>query len=132
MGDRISKAHRSWNMSRISSTDTGPEIFVRKVLHWLKFRFQLDGKVSKRYVAKGVLTGKPDIVLAGYKTVIFVHGCYWQRHKNCKDATIPKTHTEWWLDKLNKNVGRDKKISMIFTLIQRNFIFIHPLNCWKE
>ena len=55
------------------------------------------------------MPGKPDIVLAGYKTVIFVHGCFWHRHRNCNDATIPKSRTEWWLDKLNRNVERDIK-----------------------
>lgn len=74
------------------------------------FRFRLNGRVSKKYNQKGVLPGKPDIVLAGYKTVIFVHGCFWHRHKGCKDATIPKTRTNWWLAKLNKNVERDIKV----------------------
>ena len=110
MVDRISTKHRSWNMSRIKSADTKPEIFVRKLLHSMGFRFRLNGKVSKKYHPKGILPGKPDIVLAGYKTVVFVHGCFWHRHKDCKDATIPKTRTDWWLEKLNKNVERDIKI----------------------
>ncbi len=96
-------------MSRIKSVNTKPEIIVRKLLHSMGFRFRLNGKVSKKYNTKGVLPGKPDIVLAGYKTVIFVNGCFWHRHKGCKDATVPKTRTEWWLEKLNKNVERDRK-----------------------
>lgn len=109
MIDRLSKEHRSWNMSRIKSGDTKPEIFVRKLLHNMGFRFRLNGRVSKKYNPKGILPGKPDVVLAGYKTVVFVHGCFWHRHKDCKDATIPKTRTDWWLEKLNKNVERDIK-----------------------
>ncbi|MFK5949140.1 MAG: DNA mismatch endonuclease Vsr [Methylococcales bacterium] len=107
MVDKISKEHRSWNMSRIKSANTKPEIIVRKILHRIGFRFRLNGRVSKKYNSKGVLPGKPDIVLAGYKAVVFVNGCFWHRHKGCKDATIPKTRTEWWLEKLNKNVERD-------------------------
>jgi DNA mismatch endonuclease (patch repair protein) len=110
MVDKISKAHRSRNMSRIRSVNTGPEIFVRKTLHDLGFRLRLNGKVSKQYAAKGVLPRKPEIVLAGYKTVIFVHGCFWHHQENCKEATTPKTRTEWWLEKLNKNVMRDSKV----------------------
>lgn len=106
--DTISKEHRSWNMSRIKGRDTKPELIVRSMLHRTGYRFRLNGKVSKKLHPKGVLPGKPDIVLAKYKTVIFVHGCFWHRHKRCKDATIPKTRTEWWLTKLNGNVERDK------------------------
>ena len=98
--DKISKEHRSWNMSRIRSKDTTPEKTVRSLLHKMGYRFRLHRKD---------LPGKPDIVLPKYKTVIFVHGCFWHRHENCKYASIPKTNTEFWLDKLNKNVERDKK-----------------------
>jgi DNA mismatch endonuclease (patch repair protein) len=107
--DRISKEHRSWNMSRIKGKDTKPELIVRSLLHRMGYRFRLNGKVSKKYYPKGVLPGKPDIVLAKYKTVVFVHGCFWHRHEGCKDATIPKTRTDWWLAKLNGNVERDNK-----------------------
>ncbi|MFK5893098.1 MAG: DNA mismatch endonuclease Vsr [Pseudomonadota bacterium] len=110
MVDKISKKHRSWNMSKIRSVDTKPELFVRKLLHNIGFRFRLNGKISKKYCIKGVLIGKPDIVLAGYKTVIFIHGCFWHRHTDCKYATTPKTRTDWWLEKLNKNVERDNHV----------------------
>jgi len=106
--DRISKEHRSWNMSRIRSKDTKPEIVVRKLLYALGYRFRLQGKVSKRLYKSGVLPGKPDIVLAKYKTVIFVHGCFWHRHENCKRATTPKSRTEFWVSKFTTNVERDK------------------------
>ena len=80
--DRISKGHRSWNMSRIKSGNTKPEIVVRSLLHNMGYRFRLHRKD---------LPGKPDIVLPRYKSVIFVHGCFWHRHKGCKNATSPKT-----------------------------------------
>ncbi|WP_026195348.1 DNA mismatch endonuclease Vsr [Mariprofundus ferrooxydans] len=109
MVDRISKEHRSWNMGRIRSENTGPEQLVRAHLHRRGFRFRLHGKVSKRLHPKGVLPGKPDIVLAGYKTVIFVHGCFWHRHPGCSVTTTPKTRTEWWQNKFNGNVERDQR-----------------------
>ncbi|PKH03568.1 very short patch repair endonuclease [Psychromonas sp. MB-3u-54] len=109
MTDRISKEHRSWNMSRIRSTDTKPEVVVRKLLHVLGYRFRLHGKVNKRLCNTGILPGKPDIVLAKYKTVIFVHGCFWHRHKECKRTTTPKTRTEFWQNKFSLNVKNDKQ-----------------------
>ena len=109
MTDHISKEHRSWNMSRIKSVDTKPELTVRSLLHRMGYRFRLNGKVSKKYHPKGVLAGRPDIVLAGHKTVVFVHGCFWHRHKRCKEATVPKTRAGWWLHKLNSNVERDRR-----------------------
>jgi DNA mismatch endonuclease, patch repair protein len=108
MVDSISKDKRSWNMSRIRSKNTKPELIVRSMLHQMGYRFRLHGKVAKKYYSKGVLPGKPDIVLVKSKTVIFVHGCFWHRHENCKEATVPKTKTDWWITKLNKNVERDK------------------------
>lgn len=87
-------------MSRIRGKDTKPEIAVRKMLHAAGFRFRLHVKD---------LPGKPDIVLPKWKTVIFVHGCFWHRHEGCKDASTPKTRTEWWLDKFEKNVANDLK-----------------------
>ncbi len=98
MTDHLSKERRSWNMSRIRGKDTKPEIAVRKMLHAAGFRFRLH--------VKG-LPGKPDIVLPKWKTVIFVHGCYWHRHEGCKKATTPKTRKEWWIEKFDKNVFND-------------------------
>ena len=87
-------------MSRIRGKDTKPEIAVRKALHAAGYRFRLNVKE---------LPGKPVIVLARYKTVIFVHGCFWHRHKGCKDATIPTKNSKFWLDKFKGNMARDKK-----------------------
>ena len=103
MADTISKEHRSWNMSRIRSKDTTPEKAVRSVLHRVGYRFTVNGPKNR------LLPGKPDIVLPKYNTVIFVHGCFWHRHKGCKDASVPKTRTDWWLKKLDGNVARDRR-----------------------
>ena len=92
---------RSRNMSAIKSKNTKPEIAVRKLLHSMGFRFRLHRKD---------LPGSPDIVLPKYKTVIFVHGCFWHRHENCKYASIPKTRKEFWESKFKANVKRDKEI----------------------
>ena len=89
---------RSYNMSRIRSKDTNPEIIVRKFLFSKGFRYRLHDKN---------LPGKPDIILKKYKTVILVHGCFWHGHDNCKYYVIPKTRTEWWKQKINKNKERD-------------------------
>ncbi|MBU1162905.1 MAG: DNA mismatch endonuclease Vsr, partial [Proteobacteria bacterium] len=85
--DIISKEKRSWNMSRIRGKDTKPEIIVRSMLHRMGYRFRLHRKD---------LPGKPDIVLPKYKTVIFVHGCFWHRHKGCKYAYTPKSRVKFW------------------------------------
>ena len=90
---------RSRNMSAIKSKNTKPEIAVRKLLHAMGFRFRLHRKD---------LPGSPDIVLPKYKTVIFVHGCFWHRHENCKYASTPKTRQEFWNKKFNENINRDK------------------------
>ena len=122
--DHLTKEKRSWNMSRIKSKDTFPEKIVRSLLHSMGYRFRLHGKVSKRIYKSGVLPGKPDIVLAKYKTVIFVHGCFWHRHKNCKRATMPKTRTEWWAEKFEKNLNRDKKNQSLLSKIGWKIIVI--------
>ena len=106
MSDSLTAQKRSWNMSRIKGKDTKIEISVRKYLFTKGFRFR---KNDKRY------PGKPDVVLPKYKTVIFVNGCFWHRHSGCKDATIPKTRTDFWLEKLNRNVANDEKNIRLLT-----------------
>lgn len=107
MTDSILKKHRSWNMSRIKSVDTKPELIVRRSLFKLGFRFRLNGEVAKKYYPKGKLPGSPDIVLAKYKTVIFVHGCFWHHHSGCKKANWPKSNKEYWIPKIKNNIIRD-------------------------
>lgn len=99
MVDTLSKNRRSWNMSRVRGKDTKPELIVRSVLHRIGFRFRLH--VNR-------LPGKPDIVLQKYRTVVFVHGCFWHRHKRCPDASVPKSRTDFWIQKFTGNVERDR------------------------
>jgi len=87
-------------MSQIRSKNTKPEILVRKLLHAYGFRYILHDKR---------LPGKPDIVLPKYKTVIFVHGCFWHGHRDCKYFVVPKTRTQWWLNKINSNIANDER-----------------------
>lgn len=91
---------RSYNMSRIKGKDTKPEMLVRKFLFAQGFRYRLHVKN---------LPGKPDIVLPKYKTVIFIHGCFWHGHKGCRYFVVPKTRTQWWVNKINRNKELDKK-----------------------
>lgn len=96
--DSLTREKRSWNMSRIRAKNTKPEVFVRSTLHRMGYRFRLHSEK---------LPGKPDIVLPKYRTVIFVHGCFWHGHQDCKDFKPPKTRTEWWLNKIKGNVEKD-------------------------
>lgn len=96
--DHLSKEKRSWNMSRIRSTETKPEERVRKYLFSKGFRYR---KNDKR------LPGKPDIVLPKYRAVIFINGCFWHCHKGCSRANVPKSNLEYWKIKLENNVRRD-------------------------
>ena len=98
MTDVFSEEKRSYVMSCVSSKDTKPEKIVRSFLHRAGFRFRLHSPG---------LPGKPDLVLAKYKTAIFVHGCFWHRHPGCKRTTTPATRREFWLEKFKKNVIRD-------------------------
>ncbi len=91
---------RRYNMQQIKATNTKPEMLVRKFLHAKGFRYSLHKKT---------LPGKPDIVLPKYKTIIFIHGCFWHGHANCKNFTIPKTRTQWWTEKINMNKANDAK-----------------------
>ena len=118
MADVHSKETRSYNMSRIRSKDTKPERLVRKFLHKNGFRYRLHVKN---------LPGKPDIVLPKYKTVIFIHGCFWHGHEGCKYYVVPKTRTEWWLEKIGKNTGNDEKVEI--QLIQQGWKIIKIWEC---
>ena len=100
MADVHDKATRSFNMSRIKNKNTKPELLVRKYLHSKGFRYKLNDKT---------LPGKPDLVLPKYKTIIFIHGCFWHGHEGCRYFVVPKTRTEWWLNKISKNALNDKK-----------------------
>ena len=100
MADVHTKEVRSYNMSQIRSKNTKPEVIVRKYLFAKGFRYRLHSKN---------LPGKPDIVLPKYRTVLFVHGCFWHGHEGCKYFVVPKTKTAWWLNKINSNKDNDAK-----------------------
>ena len=97
--DRVSTDQRSWNMSRVRSKDTAPELVVRSFLFQHGFRFRLHVKN---------LPGHPDIVLPKYRTVVEVRGCFWHRHPGCRQATTPSSNVEFWQKKFNRNVTRDR------------------------
>lgn len=97
--DKHSKDVRSYNMSQIRSTDSKPETLVRKYLFSKGLRYRKNVKT---------LPGKPDIVLPKYKTIVFVNGCFWHGHKDCKYFVMPKTNVEFWENKINTNIARDR------------------------
>ena len=117
MPDRITKQQRSANMRAIKGKDTSLEIKVRKYLYHHGFRYRKNVKD---------LPGKPDIVLDKYHTVIFVNGCFWHHHYNCKLAVIPKSRTEYWTKKINKNVENDIKNTKL--LEQMDY---HVITIWE-
>ncbi|KAF0237520.1 MAG: DNA mismatch endonuclease patch repair [Prolixibacteraceae bacterium] len=98
MGDVHNTATRSYNMSRIKGKNTKPETLVRNFLFANGYRYRLNVKT---------LPGKPDIVLPKYKTVIFINGCFWHGHEGCRYFVIPKTRTDWWLNKIGDTQKRD-------------------------
>jgi DNA mismatch endonuclease, patch repair protein len=100
--DRISKAQRSALMARVRVKDTKPEKIVRRALTDIGFRYRLNGDD---------ILGRPDIVFKGRRRVIFVHGCFWHQHRNCRRAKRPETRAEFWSKKLDGNIKRDKRIT---------------------
>jgi DNA mismatch endonuclease, patch repair protein len=100
MADVHTPEQRSYNMSRIRSRDTAPEKLVRSLVHRLGYRYRLH---------VGKLPGKPDLVFAGRKKVIFVHGCYWHMHDCPYGRVTPKTNAEFWQTKRRSNVERDRR-----------------------
>ena len=102
MPDKISKLHRTWVMSRVKGRDTKPELIARSLLHNLGYRFMVNGPRNRE------LPGKPDIVLPKYRTVVFVHGCFWHRCPKC-NLSLPKSNTEYWRSKFDRNLERDSR-----------------------
>ncbi len=118
MADVHTRQQRSYNMSQIRAKNTKPEMLVRKFLHKHGFRYKLHDKT---------LPGKPDLVLPKYKTVIFIHGCFWHGHDKCRYFVVPKTRTEWWLNKINTNKENDAKA--IKTLKKEGWKIINVWEC---
>lgn len=102
-------------MSQIRSKNTKPELVVRKYLFSKGFRYRLHSKA---------LPGKPDIVLPKYKTVIFVHGCFWHGHEDCKYFVLPKTKADWWLNKITRNKKLDTEHNKELRLTGWNVIVL--------
>ncbi len=102
MADFLDPQQRSERMSRIRSRDTRPELTLRTALHRAGLRYRLGG---------AGLAGKPDIVLPRYRAVVFVHGCFWHRHPGCKVASSPKSNSEFWIAKFDRNVTRDQRVA---------------------
>lgn len=101
MIDVVDKKTRSRMMAGIRGKDTLPEITVRKFLHSKGFRYRLHVKT---------LPGKPDLVFPKYHLALFIHGCFWHRHKGCRYATTPASNPEFWQKKFDDNVRRDKEV----------------------
>ena len=100
MTDIVNAAKRSEIMSRIKGRNTKPELIVRRIAHGLGFRFRLH---------RGDLPGSPDMVFPRYRTVVFVHGCFWHRHAGCRYAYRPKSRIQFWTKKFEENVARDTR-----------------------
>jgi len=99
MTDIVSAEQRSRNMAAIRSRDTKPEVYLRKLLFAKGYRYRIADKS---------IPGHPDIFLRKYNTAIFVHGCFWHRHRDCKYAYMPKSHVDFWQKKFDDNVRRDR------------------------
>lgn len=123
MADVHSEEVRSYNMSRIKSKNTKPELIVRKALFAEGFRYRLHVKS---------LPGKPDIVLKKHKTAILIHGCFWHGHDNCKYYVLPKTRTKWWSDKIDQNKNNDEKSKQKLVEIGWNVIEIFECELKKD
>ena len=113
--DSHSKEVRSYNMSQIRSTNSKPEMLVRKYLFAKGLRYRKNVKK---------LPGKPDIVLKKYKTVVFVNGCFWHGHENCKYFVMPKSNTAYWQEKIHKNIERDTITYQALTQLGWNVIIV--------
>lgn len=117
MVDTLTKAERSRRMGLVRSSDTGPEMEVRKLTHGLGYRFRLH---------RSDLPGKPDLVFPGRHKVIFVHGCFWHRHSDptCKLARLPKSRLEFWIPKLEANAERDRRNEIAIERLGWNYMTI--------
>jgi DNA mismatch endonuclease (patch repair protein) len=100
MADHLSSEKRSWNMSRIRSKNTTPELIVRRILTNQGLRYRLHVRS---------LPGNPDIVIRRKDTALFINGCFWHQHKNCKRSNLPKSNMAYWVPKLERNVTRQKQ-----------------------
>ena len=117
MADRMTKEERHKCMSRIKGKDTKPELIVRRHLHAHGYRYRIN--VNR-------LPGTPDIVLRKYKTVIFINGCFWHGHEGCKHFVMPKSNSQFWQKKIDRNKQRD-----IEKRIQLRRLSWHTIIIWE-
>ena len=115
--DKLTKEQRHHCMSAIKGKNTKPELLVRKFLFAHGFRYKLNHPH---------LPGHPDIVLRKYRTCIFVNGCFWHKHEGCKYFVVPKTRTDFWLNKINRNQERDKEVKK-----QLSKMGWHSITIWE-
>lgn len=99
----MTPAERSARMALIRSGDTKPELVVRRLVHGLGYRYRLHGRR---------LPGRPDLVFASRRKVVFVHGCFWHLHRNCRKCRPPKSRRHYWRPKLNGNAERDRRVRL--------------------
>ena len=111
----VTSKQRSYNMSCIHGKDTKPEMIVRRYLWGRGYRYRLNHPR---------LPGKPDIVMRKYRTCIFVNGCFWHGHEGCRYYTIPKTNTDFWVDKVRRNQERNKEVCHKLALMGWHSIII--------
>lgn len=123
MADVHDKQTRSYNMSRIKGKNTKPEMLVRRFLHANGFRYRLHVKN---------LPGKPDIVLPKYKTVIFINGCFWHGHEGCRYFVVPKTRTEWWVEKIKLTQKRDNEAKNQLKMLNWNVLTLWECQLKEE
>jgi DNA mismatch endonuclease (patch repair protein) len=121
MADVHSKKTRSYNMSQIRGKDTRPELIVRSLVHRMGYRFRLHVKD---------LPGKPDLVLPRHNKLIFVHGCYWHMHRCRYGRVVPKTNTEFWQNKRQSNVDRDRR--NLRKLRREGWTILVVWECWTR
>ena len=119
--DIVSPATRSRMMAGIRSSNTKPELILRKSLHSLGFRYKLNTKI---------LGHTPDVVLKKYNVAIFIHGCFWHRHTHCKYATTPKTNVHKWIVKFDENKKRDSRIEK--ALLESGWRVAVIWECWLK
>ena len=121
--DNHTKEVRSYNMSRIRSANSKPEEIVRKYLFSKGLRFRKNVKK---------LPGKPDVVLPKYKTVVFVNGCFWHGHQGCRYFVMPKSNTEYWHEKINRNIERDMSVYKQLSELGWNIMIVWECDLKKD
>ncbi|MGX9728424.1 MAG: very short patch repair endonuclease [Candidatus Electronema sp. VV] len=123
MTDTLPPERRSWNMGRIRSQHTKPELIIRSLLHRAGFRFRISNKT---------LPGSPDIVLPKYKTAIFVHGCFWHRHENCAKARMPGSNQDYWREKFARNMARDTAAVKVLEALQWRVVVLWECDILRD